>query len=119
MSKNTIFLSTIIASLLTSVSSNTNSFAEPIDYQTKITPISNSIGIKKSAIQMNISVENQLLWGICWRNNHGTAHSAQISVNEDDSNKYKFSYYLMILTVLLPSKIISVWSSLEFSTTTP
>ena len=59
MSKNTIFLSTIIASLLIGVSFNTNSFTEPIDYQTKIITISNSIGIEKSTIQMNISVDNR------------------------------------------------------------
>ncbi len=58
MSKNTIFVSTIIASLLITRFSNTNSFAESVDYQTKITPISNSIGIKKSTIQMNISADN-------------------------------------------------------------
>ena len=57
MSKNTIFLSTIIASLLIGVSFNTNSLTEPIDYQTKIITISNSIGIEKSTIQMNISVD--------------------------------------------------------------
>ncbi len=58
MSKNTIFVSTIIASLLITRFSNTNSFAKPIDYKNKITPISNSIGIKKSTIQMNISADN-------------------------------------------------------------
>ncbi len=58
MSKNNIFLSTIIDSLFISVSSNTNSFAEQIGYQTKIIPISNSIGIEKSNIQMNISADN-------------------------------------------------------------
>ncbi len=58
MSKNTIFVSTIIASLLTSVSSNTNSFAESIDYKTKITPISNSTGIEKSTIYIDISAES-------------------------------------------------------------
>ncbi len=47
MSKNIIFASIIIASLLITVFSNTNSFAEPIDYQTEIVPISNSIGIEK------------------------------------------------------------------------
>ncbi len=61
MSKNTVFASTIIDSLLTSVSSNTNSFAELRDYHTKITPINNSIGTEKSTIQMNISTDNQVL----------------------------------------------------------
>ena len=57
ISKNTIFVGTIITGLLTNISSNTNSFTEPIVYQSKITPISNSTGIEKSIIYMNISAE--------------------------------------------------------------
>jgi len=54
ISKNLIFSSIIVASLLITEFSNTNLFAELIDYQTKIIPICNSIGIEKSIIQMNI-----------------------------------------------------------------
>ncbi len=50
MSKNTIFVSTIIASLLITRFFNTNLFAKLIDYQTEIITISNSIGIIKSTI---------------------------------------------------------------------
>ena len=58
MSKNTIFVRTIIASLLTSEFSNTNLSAETIDYQTKIIIVNNLIGIKKYFIQMNIFTGN-------------------------------------------------------------
>ena len=58
MSKNLIFASIIISSLLINKFSNTNLFTESIDYQTEIIPINNSIGIKKPNIQMNISTEN-------------------------------------------------------------
>ncbi len=51
MSKNLIFPSIIISSLLITRFSNTNLFAESIDYQTEITPIGNSLGIEKSTIQ--------------------------------------------------------------------
>ena len=50
MSKNLIFPSIIISSLLITRFSNTNLFAESIDYQTEIIPINNSIGIKKPNI---------------------------------------------------------------------
>ncbi len=58
MSKNTIFVGTIITGLLTNGSSNTNSFIEPIVYQPKIIPIRNSTEIEKSTIYMNISAES-------------------------------------------------------------
>ena len=58
MSKNLIFASIIISNSLINKFSNTNLFTESIDYQTEIIPINNSIGIKKSNIQMNISAEN-------------------------------------------------------------
>ncbi len=58
MSKNLIFASIITTSLLITRFSNTNLFAEPIDYQTEITTIGNSLGIEKSTIQMNISADN-------------------------------------------------------------
>ena len=57
ISKNTIFVGTIITGLLTNGSSNTNSFIEPIDYQPKIIPIRNSTEIEKFTIYMNISAE--------------------------------------------------------------
>jgi len=114
MSKNLIFPSIIISSLLITRFSNTNLFAESIDYQTEIIPINNSIEIKKSTIQMNISAENQLPRGFVkgkiqnyvsdypviiqifdndesvTRNNYGAIHFAQTTVNEDGSNEYKF-----------------------------
>jgi len=114
MSKNIIFASIIITSLLITVFSTTNSFAESIDYQTEIIPISNSIGIEESIIQMNIHTNNHLPWGFVegtiqnhvsdypviiqifdndesvTGNNRGAVHFAQISVNEDGSYEYKF-----------------------------
>jgi len=53
-----VFVSNNIDGLLTSISSNTNSFIEPIDYQLKIIPIRNSTEIEKSTIYMNISAES-------------------------------------------------------------
>lgn len=113
MSKNIIFAS-IIASLLISGFSFTNSFAESIDYQTEIIPINDSIGIEKSTIQMNIPKDNQIPWGFVEGkiqhhvsdypviiqifdndesssgNNHGAVHFAQTPVNDDGSYEYKF-----------------------------
>jgi hypothetical protein len=114
MSKNIIFASIIITSLLITIFSTTNSFAEPIDYQTEIIPINNSIGIDESIIQMNIPADNRLPWGFVegtiqnhvsdypviiqifdndeyvTGNNRGAVHFAQIPVNEDGSYEYKF-----------------------------
>ncbi len=58
MSKNLIFASIIVYGFLITRFSNTNLFAESIDYQTEIISINNSIEIENSTIQMNISAEN-------------------------------------------------------------
>jgi hypothetical protein len=114
MSKNIIFASILAASLLLTGFSNVNSFAEPIDYQTEIIPISSSIGLETSIIQMNIPEDNQLPWGFVegkiqnhvsdfpviiqifdndesvTGNNDGAVHFAQTPVNDDGSYEYKF-----------------------------
>ena len=114
MSKNIIFASIIAASLLISGFSFTESFAESIDYQTEIIPITNSIGIEKSTIQMSIPKDNQIPWGYVegkirnhvsdypviiqifdndksfTGNNHGAVHFAQTPVSDDGSYEYKF-----------------------------
>ena len=114
MSKNIIFTSILAASLLLTGFSNVNSFAEPIDYQTEIIPMNNSIGLEISVIPMNISKDNQLPWGFIEGliqnhvsnypviiqifdndesiigNNHEAVHFAQIPVNDDGSYEYKF-----------------------------
>ena len=114
MSKNIIFASIIATGLLISGFSFTNSFAESIDYQTEIIPITNSIGIEKSTIQMNIPKDNQIPWGYVegkirnhvsdypviiqifdndesfTGNNHGAVHFAQTPVSDDGSYEYKF-----------------------------
>ena len=63
MSKIVLFSSILAVSLLIGGFSNTNSFADPINFQNEIIPINNSIGIEKSIIQMNIPKENTLPWG--------------------------------------------------------
>ena len=63
MSKNIIFTSIVVVSILITGFSTVNSFAEPIDYQTKIISINNFMGLETSIIQINISEENQLPWG--------------------------------------------------------
>lgn len=114
MSKNIMFASIIASILFTSVIANTNSFAEPIESQTEITPINNSMGIEKTTLQMYISNDNKLPWGfvegiisnhvadypviiqifdndeIITGNNVGAVQFAQIPVNEDGSYEYKF-----------------------------
>ena len=114
MSKNIIFASFLVASLFLTGFSSVNSFAEPIDYQTEIIPINNSIGLETSIIQMNIPEDNQLPWGFVegtirnhvsdypviieifdndesvTGNNHGAVHFAQTPVNDDGSYEYKF-----------------------------
>ena len=114
MSKNIVFTSIIAAILFTTVISSTNSFAEQIESQTKITPINNSMGIEKTTLQMHISYNNKLPWGfvegkisnhvagypviiqifdnddIITGNSVGAVHFAQTPVNEDGSYEYKF-----------------------------
>ncbi|MEK6865731.1 MAG: hypothetical protein AABX06_04585, partial [Thermoproteota archaeon] len=63
MSRNVMFASLIASILFTTVIANTNSFAEPIESQTEITPINNSMGIEKTTLQMYISNDNKLPWG--------------------------------------------------------
>jgi len=114
ISKNIMFTSIIASILFTTVIANANSFAEPIESQTEITPINNSIGIEKTTLQMYISKDNKLPWGfvegkilnhvvgypviiqifdndkIITGNSVGAIHFAQTSVNEDGSYEYKF-----------------------------
>ncbi len=114
MSKNIMFASLIASILFTTVISNANSFAEPIESQTEITPINNSMGIEKTTLQMYISKNNKLPWGfvegkisnpvadypviiqifdndeIIKGNSIGAVHFAQTPVNEDGSYEYKF-----------------------------
>lgn len=114
MSKNILFASIIALVLSTSVISNTNSFAEPIDSTTEITPINNSMGVEKTTLQMYISKDNKLPWGyvegkisnpvadypviiqifdndeIIKGNSVGAVHFAQTPVNENGSYEYKF-----------------------------
>ena len=114
MSKNIMFASIIASILFTTVISNTNSFAEPIESQTEITPINNSMGIEKTTLQMYISKDNKLPWGfvegkishyvadypviiqifdnneLITGNSVGAVHFAQTPVNEDGSYEYKF-----------------------------
>jgi hypothetical protein len=114
MSKNIMFASLVASILFTTVISNTNSFAEPIESQTEITPINNSMGIEKTTLQMSISKDNKLPWGfvegkisnhvadypviiqifdnneIITGNSVGAVHFAQTPVNEDGSYEYKF-----------------------------
>ena len=114
MSKNIIFTGIIASILFTTVLSNTNSFAEPIESQTEITPINNSMAIEKTTLQMYISKNNKLPWGfvegkilnpaidypviiqifdndeIIKGNSVGAVHFAQTPVNEDGSYEYRF-----------------------------
>lgn len=114
MSKNIMFASIVASILFTTVISNANSFAEPIESQTEITPINNSMGIEKTTLQMSISKDNKLPWGfvegkisnhvddypviiqifdnneIITGNSIGAVHFAQTPVNEDGSYEYKF-----------------------------
>ena len=114
MSKNIMFASLVASILFTTVISNANSFAEPIESQTEITPINNSMGIEKTTLQMSISKDNKLPWGfvegkisnhvadypviiqifdnneIITGNSVGAVHFAQTPVNEDGSYEYRF-----------------------------
>jgi len=114
MFRNIMFTSIITSILFTTVLANTNSFAEPIESQTQITPINNSMGIEKTTLQMHISKDNKLPWGfvegkisnpvvgypviiqifdndeIITGNSVGAVHFAQTPVNEDGSYEYKF-----------------------------
>lgn len=114
ISKNIMFASIVATILFTTVISNANSFAEPIESQTEITPINNSMGIEKTTLQMSISKDNKLPWGfvegkisnhvddypviiqifdnneIITGNSIGAVHFAQTPVNEDGSYEYKF-----------------------------
>ncbi|HSB84081.1 MAG TPA: hypothetical protein VLD64_06310 [Nitrosarchaeum sp.] len=114
MNTNTIFACIVASVLFTTVMINTNSFAEPVESQTIITPINDSIGIEKTTLQMFISKDNKLPWGfvegkvsnhvadypviiqifdndsIISGNNIGAVKFAQIPVSEDGSYEYKF-----------------------------
>ena len=110
-----IVSSIIAATLIITGFSNVSSFAETADYQTEITPISDSIGIEQSTIQMTISDGNQFPWGFVegqiqnpvedypviiqifdsdddsiTENDNGAVHFAQTGVNTDGSYEYKF-----------------------------
>jgi len=112
---NTTMVVCIVASVLfTTVMINTNSFAEPVESQTVITPINDSIGIEKTTLQMSISKDNKLPWGfvegkvsnpvadypviiqifdnnkIISGNNVGAVKFTQIPISEDGSYVYKF-----------------------------
>ena len=108
----------VIASILfTTVLTNPNSFAAPINSHTEITPINNSIGLEKTTIQMHISENNKLPWGfvegkianhvaghpviiqifdndeIIPGNSVGAVHFAQTIVNEDGSYELQIVYF--------------------------
>ena len=111
---NTIVACIVASVLFTTVIFNANSFAVPVESQTVITPINDSIGIEKTTLQMFISKDNNLPWGfvegkvsnpvadypviiqifdndnIISGNNIGAVKFAQIPVNEDGSYEYKF-----------------------------
>jgi len=111
---NTMFACIVASVLFTTVMINTTSFAEPVESQTIITPINDSIGIEKTTMQMFISKDNKLPWGfvegkisnhvtgypviiqiydndeLIAGNNVGAVQFAQIPVNEDGSYEYKF-----------------------------
>ena len=65
---------------------NTNSFAEPIESQTEITPINNFIGIEKSTLQMFISNDNKLPWGFVEGKilNHVVGYPVIIQIFDND-----------------------------------
>jgi len=112
--KSILFASIIALISFTTIITNTNSFAEPIESQTEITPIDNSIGIEKTTLHMYISKDNTLPWGFVEGkisnpvvghpviiqifdndetipgNSIGAVHFAQTPVNEDGSYEYKF-----------------------------
>ena len=86
MSKNIVFTSIIAAILFTTVISSTNSFAEQIESQTKITPINNSMGIEKTTLQMHISYNNKLPWGFVEGkiSNHVAGYPVIIQIFDND-----------------------------------
>ncbi|CAD6368584.1 conserved exported hypothetical protein [metagenome] len=114
LTKNTMFALIVASVLFSTVMFNSNSFAEPAESQTIITPINDSIGIEKTTMQMFISKDNKLPWGfvegkisnhvedypvviqiydndeLIAGNNVGAVQFAQIPVNEDGSYEYKF-----------------------------
>ena len=114
LTKNTMFAFIVASMLFSTVMFNSNSFAEPVESQTIITPINDSIGIEKTTMQMFISKDNKLPWGfvegkisnhvedypviiqiydndeLIAGNNVGAVQFAQIPVNEDGSYEYKF-----------------------------
>ena len=114
ISKNIFSVSLIASALFIIVIANTNSFAEPIESQTEITPINAFIGIEKSTLQMSIPNDNKLPWGFVEGkisnhvagypviiqifdndetvvgNNVGAVRFAQTPVNDDGKYEYKF-----------------------------
>ena len=114
MTSNTMFACIVASILFITVMINANSFAEPVESQTMITPINDSIGIEKTTLQMFISKDNKLPWGfvegkisnhvadypviiqifdnneLITGNSVGAVHFAQTPVNEDGSYEYKF-----------------------------
>jgi hypothetical protein len=114
ISKNIFSISLIASVLLIIVIANTNSFAEPIESQTEITPINDFIGIEKSTLQMFISDDNKLPWGFVEGkilnhvvgypviiqifdsdetvvgNSIGAVRFAQTPVGDDGTYEYKF-----------------------------
>jgi hypothetical protein len=114
ISKNIFSVSLIASALLIIVIANTNSFAEPIEPQTEITPLNDFIGIEKSTLQMFIPNDNKLPWGFVEGkisnhvvgypviiqifdsdetvvgNNIGAVRFAQTPVDDDGSYEYRF-----------------------------
>jgi len=114
VSKNIFSVSLIVFALFITVIFNTNSFAEPIESQTEITPINDFIGIEKLTLQMFIPNDNQLPWGFVEGkilnhvvgypviiqifdsdetvvgNNIGAVRFAQTPVDDDGTYEYKF-----------------------------
>jgi hypothetical protein len=114
ISKNIFSVSLITSVLFIIVIGNTNSFAEPIESQTEITPINDFIGIEKSSLQMFISNDNKLPWGFVEGkilnhvvgypviiqifdsddtvvgNSIGAVRFAQTPVDDDGTYEYKF-----------------------------
>ena len=81
-------------------------FAETQTSTTEITPISETLGLEKTVLEMNVSSNNELPWGFVEGKIVNAAtnypviiqiykddeafHFAQTSVNEDGSYEYKF-----------------------------
>ena len=106
LTKNTMFAFIVASVLFSTVMFNSNSFAEPAESQTIITPINDSIGIEKTTMQMFISKDNKLPWGFVEGkiSNHvegypviiqifkenDAVHFAQTDVNSNGNYEYKF-----------------------------